>query len=361
MVVTALRRPASCLYLTWTSRLPSAWTSCCTLPSRTSCATWPMLRTVGAPSLVTNVAHMARTATMSTIQTRLPRSQRCSGINDSPARDRGGHRCAAVPRGASISLLNETSLSCIYSRIQHRNIRQIAIFARVVEAVANHELVRDRETDQIDLDLDRFWFLFLQQCDDPQVARVPPQQYIEQVLQSESTVDDVFDNNNAPTFDIFVEILQDAHYTRALRRRPIRGDRHEIDFERDRHLPHQVRHECNGAVEDSHQQRHVIAVGLVELFRHLGGSRPNLTVTYQDPGHTGRAWLVVAHGLSSSRLAVRSARSIPRSRRTVQPSPISSAGPPRRDWASRSTASVRSAEIQLAFVVSSSQSRITRR
>ena len=96
------------------------------------------------------------------------------------------------------------------------------------------------------------------------------------------------------------------------------------------------------------QQRHVLAVGLVELLRHLGGSRPNLTVIYQDPGHPGRAWLLAAHGLSSFRFAVRSTRSIPRSRRTVQPSPISSAVPLRLDWASRSTASVRSAESQLS-------------
>src|SRR3954452_22479955 len=162
MVVTALRSPASCLYLTWTSRLPSAWTSCCTLPSRTSCATWPMLRTVGAPSLPTNVAHMARTATMSTIQTRLPRIQRCSGINNSPARDRGGHHFAAVPRGASISSVKATSLSGIDFGIEDRNIRQISIFPRIVKAVANHEFIRDRETDQIDLVFDRFWFHLFQ-------------------------------------------------------------------------------------------------------------------------------------------------------------------------------------------------------
>src|SRR5919112_5393989 len=59
-----------------------------------------MLRADGAPSLPTNVAHIAKTATMSTIQTKLPRIQRCSGIHDSPARDRGGQRFAAMPRGA---------------------------------------------------------------------------------------------------------------------------------------------------------------------------------------------------------------------------------------------------------------------
>src|SRR5215208_1940311 len=104
-----------------------------------------MLRTVGAPSLPTNVAHMARTATMSTIQTKLPRIQRCSGMNESPARDRGSHRFAAMPRGASISLAKGTSLSRIDSGIEDRNIRQIAIFPRIVEAVTNHEFVRNRE------------------------------------------------------------------------------------------------------------------------------------------------------------------------------------------------------------------------
>src|SRR5215217_4497903 len=104
-----------------------------------------MLRTVGAPSLPTNVAHMARTATMSTIQTRLPRIQRCSGMNESPARDRGGHLFAAIPRGASISSANMASLFCIDFRVENRNIRQIAIFPRVVKAIANHEFVRDSE------------------------------------------------------------------------------------------------------------------------------------------------------------------------------------------------------------------------
>src|SRR5918997_3638057 len=102
-----------------------------------------MLRTVGAPSLLTNVAHMARTATMRTIQTRLPRIQRCSGINESPARDRGNHRFAAIPCGVSISSADATSLSSVDSWIEYRNIRQIAIFPRIVKAVANHELVRN--------------------------------------------------------------------------------------------------------------------------------------------------------------------------------------------------------------------------
>src|SRR5215204_1040014 len=287
-----------------------------------------MLRTDGAPSLPTNVAHMARTATMSTIQTRLPRIQRCSGMHNSPARDRGGQRFAAMPRGASISPANVTSLSRIDSRIEDRNVRQIAIFPRIVQAVTNHEFIRNGEAYQVYLDLDGFRFLLLQQCDDSQVAGVPPLQHVEQVLQGETAVDDVFDNNNAPALDVFVEILQDADHTGALRRRAVRGNRHEIDFERDRHLPHQVRHEGDGAVEHPDQQRHVVAVRFVELLRHLGGPRPDLTVAYQNPGHPGRAWLI-AHRLPSARLADRSARSIPRSRRTVQPAPSSSAGPPR--------------------------------
>src|SRR5215213_5630365 len=320
-----------------------------------------MLRTDGAPSLPTNVAHIARTATMSTIQTRLPRIQRCSGMHDSPARDRGGQRFAAMPRGASISPANVTSLSRIDSRIEDRNVRQIAIFPRIVEAVTNHEFIRNGEAYQVYLDLDSFRFLLLQQCDDSQVAGVPPLQHIEQVLQGEPAVDDVFDNNNAPALDVFVEILQDPHDPGTLRRRAVRGNRHEIDFERDRHLPHQVCHEGDGAVEHPDEKRHVGAVHLVKLLRHLGGSRPNLTISDQDAGYPGRAWLVVAHGTSPCRLFVRSARSIPRSRRTVQPSPISSAVRPRPDSARRSTALVRSAESSLTSVVSVSQRRMTRR
>src|SRR5215217_1521881 len=319
-----------------------------------------MLRTDGAPSLPTNVAHMARTATMSTIQTKLPRIQRCSGMHDSPARDRVGQRFAAMPRGASISPANVTSLSRTDSRIEDRNVRQIAIFPRIVQAVTNHEFIRNGEAYQVYLDLDSFRFLLLQQCDDSQVAGVPPLQHVEQVLQGETAVDDVFNNNNAPALDVFVEIFQDANHTGALRRRAIGGNRHEIDFERDRHLPHQVRHERDGAIEHSDEQRHVIAVDFVKLLRHLSGARPDLTVANQDPGHSGRAWLVLAHVPSRCRFSVRSARSIPRSRRTVQPSPISSVAPPRPNWASRRTASVRSAESMHVSMALASQQRITR-
>src|SRR5918993_5562899 len=139
-----------------------------------------MLRTVGAPSLPTNVAHMARTATMSTIQTRLPRIQRCSGMYESPARDRNDHRFAAMPRGASISPTNLTSLSRIDSRIKDCNIRQIAVFPRIVKAVTDHEFIWNREAHQVDLDLDRFRFLLFQQCHDSQVSGVPPLQHVEQ-------------------------------------------------------------------------------------------------------------------------------------------------------------------------------------
>ena len=80
--------------------------------------------------------------------------------------------------------------------IQHRDVRQIAILLGVVEPVANHEPILDREADVLDRDVDLPSRRLAEQTRRPQRLRRPGPQDILQVDQRQPGIDDVLDDDD---------------------------------------------------------------------------------------------------------------------------------------------------------------------
>jgi len=55
-------------------------------------------------------------------------------------------------------------------------------------------------------------------------------QVAEQVLQRQAGVDDVLDDQDVASVDRGVEVLEDPHDPRGIGRRPVAGDRHQVDL-----------------------------------------------------------------------------------------------------------------------------------
>ncbi len=75
--------------------------------------------------------------------------------------------------------------------------------------------------------------------------------HIQQVLQSQPAIDDVFDDQHTSTFDVLVQILENSNRPGAGDIVAIAGHGHEVDLELGVHRPHQVGHERDRARQDS--------------------------------------------------------------------------------------------------------------
>ena len=83
----------------------------------------------------------------------------------------------------------------------------------------------------------------------------------QQVLERQPGVDDVLDDQHVAALDRRVEVLEDPHDARGLRRRAVGGDGHEVDLARHVDLAHQVGEEEDRALEHADQQQ--VAAGVV--------------------------------------------------------------------------------------------------
>ena len=95
--------------------------------------------------------------------------------------------------------------------LEHADVGQVAVLLGVVETVADHEPVLDREADVVHLHVDLAAARFAQQAGGAQRAGTAGQQDFLQVMQGQAGVDDVFDDDHVAAFDADVEILREAH------------------------------------------------------------------------------------------------------------------------------------------------------
>src|SRR5688572_7120369 len=121
-----------------------------------------------------------------------------------------------VRASASVMISNRFTLL-----VQHRDVRQVAILLIVVESIANHELVLDREPDVFDGHFDLPTGRLAQQAGGANRSRCSPRQDLLQVLQRAACIDDVFHQQDVPVFDAGVEVLLESDLTRRLGARSV--------------------------------------------------------------------------------------------------------------------------------------------
>jgi hypothetical protein len=92
-----------------------------------------------------------------------------------------------------------------------------------------------------------------------------------------------------------VEVLEDAHHPRGLRRGAVGGDGHEVDLAPDVQVAHEVGQEQEGALEDADQQEILAGVVAGYLIRHLLDAMLQLVGLDEDLAD------LFAHGAAESR------------------------------------------------------------
>src|SRR6478672_12005264 len=146
-------------------------------------------------------------------------------------------------------------------RVQYGHVGEIPVPLPEVEAVADHELVRNLEARVADGDVDLAAGRLRQQRADLERRWVARLEHSHQVRQRQAGVDDVLHDEHVAAFDVDVEILEDPDDARRIGRRAVARDRHEVDLAWNRQLSHQIGHEEHRALEDADEQE--ILAGVV--------------------------------------------------------------------------------------------------
>src|SRR3954447_23864655 len=158
-----------------------------------------------------------------------------------------GYRVNRAARTRSRALGHEV-------RAQHADVGQVPVALGEVEAVADHELVRDLEADVADGNVDLAPFWLRQQRADLEARRLARLQVPHQVGEGQPRIDDVLDDEDVAPVDVDVEVLEDPDDPGGVRRRAVAGDRHEVDLARHGQRAHEVGHEEDRALEDAYEQ-----------------------------------------------------------------------------------------------------------
>src|SRR5215212_3009845 len=140
-------------------------------------------------------------------------------------------------------------------RMQDRDVRKIAVALGEVEPVADDEAVRDLEADVPDVDVVLAPLGLGEQRADVERCRLAGLEAAHEVRQRQARVDDVLDHEHVSALDVDVEVLEDPHDPRGVRRRAVARDRHEVDLAGHGQAPHQIRHEEHRALEHADQQQ----------------------------------------------------------------------------------------------------------
>src|SRR5262249_14283575 len=113
-------------------------------------------------------------------------------------------------------------------RAQAPDVGQIAVSLGVVEAVTDHEFIGDVESDVFDLHIYLHGVGLTQQRHDVDAVGVAGLEILEQPVERETAVDDVFDDEDVLAGDVAVEVFEDAHDARTLGRAAVAADGHEL-------------------------------------------------------------------------------------------------------------------------------------
>src|SRR5918992_3777002 len=184
-------------------------------------------------------------------------------------------------------------------RMEDCHVRQVSVPLREVEAVADHEVIRDLEADVADVDVDLASLRLGHQRANLQRGRITSLERAHEVGERQARVDDVLDHEHVPGLDVDVEVLEDADDARRVGGRAVAGDGHEVDLARHGQAAHQVGHEEHGALEHADQEQ--VATGVVggDLLAQLGDPVLQRDLVDEDALDGGQQ-LGLAHARSST-------------------------------------------------------------
>ena len=125
-------------------------------------------------------------------------------------------------------------------RVQHSHKGQVAVALRKIEAVADHEQIRNLETDEIRLDLFDPARRFIEQNAGANPPWFKGAQFSKDAIEGLASIKNIIHQQDVAPAHIQTQFFGDYQVTR-FSARPIAGDTHEIEPERQRKIANQIR------------------------------------------------------------------------------------------------------------------------
>ena len=135
------------------------------------------------------------------------------------------------------------------------DVGKVSIFLVKIQAVADHEHIRDLKAHVIRFDGNDAARVLIEQRGELQAGRVVRPQHFLQVAIGAARVEDVFHHQHIAAFDADVEVLGDLHFTGGHGAGAVALDAQKIHRTVDGNLPDEIRHENPGALQNAHQMR----------------------------------------------------------------------------------------------------------
>ena len=161
-------------------------------------------------------------------------------------------------------------------------IRQVPVALLELEAVADEELVGDREADvahgQV---VDEPPVRTIEEGGDVQRGRSAERHRTDEVVHRHAGVDHCVDEDDVPALDLGVEVLEEAN---ALLVHAVAGELDEVEVVVDRKSPRQVADEGNARFERSDEERFLAGVVAAQLGADLPDPRADLVSIEEDLG-----------------------------------------------------------------------------
>src|SRR5437868_13055855 len=154
--------------------------------------------------------------------------------------------------------------------------RQVPIVLRIIEAVADDEVVLDTEPDVLDLDVDLAPRRFAEKARRAQRLRSARAQNLLQIHQRQPGVDDVFDDHDVAALERGIEILQQPDLAGTGRALRVARHRHEIERNKAVYVANQIREEHERALEHGDQVQAVRKVA-PDVDRELANTLTDLS------------------------------------------------------------------------------------
>jgi 5-methylthioadenosine/S-adenosylhomocysteine deaminase len=167
--------------------------------------------------------------------------------------------------------------------LNEADVRQVPELFRVVEPVPDDEVVVDGEADVLDLHVHLATGRLAEEARRAQHPRIARTQNILEVGEGQTGVDNVLDDEDVLAVERGVEVFREPDFAGTRSAFRVARDRHEIHRDAAFHVPDQVRHEDEGALEDGDEVK-VSRIVRANLRGHFGHAILELVGADQDAG-----------------------------------------------------------------------------
>src|ERR1700752_3665911 len=137
------------------------------------------------------------------------------------------------------------------TKMQNANVGQVAVALGVVQAVADDELIGNREAGVVGAHIGNAALRLVQEHDHANQLGLFLFKEPEQVVQREAGVENILDHDHGFPFDTHVEVLDQFHFSRGVGPLPVTRNRQEIEGNFPSQLSGQIREKKNRSFQDS--------------------------------------------------------------------------------------------------------------